>query len=175
MPRDIQLIWLDLHYELYKFILSKVKDKFLSEEILQDAFIKIHTHLHQLKDTTRLTSWAYQITRNTISDYYNKGQLVQNQPLVDLAVDDGEEPMYRSLSECINSKINLLPAADKEAVLLTYFQDYSQQEISDFLGISYSGAKNRVQRAREKLRLYILNCENVESDVNGKITDFDIQ
>ena len=52
------------------FILSKVKDATVTEDVLQDTFIKIHTKLHTLKDITKLKPWIFTIARNAIIDYF---------------------------------------------------------------------------------------------------------
>lgn len=60
----------------------------------------------------------------------------------------------------------------KEAILLTSFKDYSQLQLAHDKNISYSGAKSRVQRAKNLLKEDILDCPNVVTDANGKIIDF---
>lgn len=168
MNNQVEHIWLDLHNELNKFILSKIHEEAIAQDILQDVFIKVYLNIHQLNDSTKLTSWIYQITRNTITDYLKQHPFLPS--TVELVDEIQDEPVYQALSNCVNSKIDKLSDQDKKAILLTYFESYSQKELSDFLGISYSGTKNRIQRAREKLRKDILDCENVESDRKGKIT-----
>lgn len=170
MQDHVEYIWSDLHQELKKFILVKVKDPAMAEDLLQEVFIKVHLHLHQLKDPARLTSWVYQISRNVMADHFKQSKNIPVAGLPLWAESETEDHIYSSLSNCINGKIAKLPTKDREAVLLTYFQHYSQKELADFLGISYSGAKNRIQRARQKLRQEILDCENVSSDTSGKIT-----
>ena len=68
----MNIIWIDLNEELYQFILGKVKDEQTSKDIHQEVFLKVQTKLHQLKHISKLTSWVYQITRNSIIDYYRK-------------------------------------------------------------------------------------------------------
>src|SRR5690242_18264938 len=168
MDIPIKEIWADLYQELKKFISGKVKDIDATEDILQDVFLKVQLNLHTLTDCTKLTAWVYQITRNTIADHYRK---ISNSEVridgFDLAEQDTEEPLYISLSNCINQKINRLSEKYKQAILLTYLKDYSQIELAEELNISYSGAKTRVQRGREKLKDLILDCPNVETDGKG--------
>lgn len=168
----IQYIWSDLHTELKQFINHKVKNNSVSEDILQEVFIKIHVNLFQLKDSSKLTAWVYQITRNTIADFFRQQKGNESTRFPELPETEEQDNLYQSLGNCINGKIAKLSQKDKEAVLLTYFKNYSQKELAAFLGMSYSGTKNRIQRAREKLKISILNCENVKADANGKITDF---
>lgn len=173
MSPAIQDIWKDLHQELQKFIFSKVKDIEVSEDILQEVFIKIQLKVHTLKDCSKLTSWIYQITRNTITDFFRKQKSNSHTSIDNLELPIEEsEPLFEGLSNCINGKIGQLPDKYKEALLLTIFKDYSQKELAEYLGISYSGTKSRVQRAKEKLKGLVGDCENVETDSLGNIVDY---
>lgn len=175
MQQQILNIWTDLYQELKKFILSKVKDNDACNDILQDVFLKIHSNIHTLKECSKLTTWVYQITRNTVADYYRKRSPAAQIEDIDIAAEEFEEPLYQSLSNCINSKIKKLPQKYKQAILLTTFENYSQLKLAAELDISYSGAKTRVQRAREKLKDMIVGCPNVETDSNGNLTDFRVK
>lgn len=173
MEKEIEAIWVDLNEELYHFIVSKVNDAEVAKDILQDTFYKVQRSLHQLKQPSKLTSWVYQITRNTILDHYRKDLkklVLEQEP--DLAEDDGQDFEYAKLSNCINGKIQNLSTVYKEAIVLTYLKDYSQKQLAEHTKLSYSGAKSRVQKARDILKENMLDCPNVESDTSGKILDF---
>ena len=172
MDRQIQDIWTDLHQELKRFIFSKVKNMDTSDDILQDVFLKIQGNIHTLDDCSKLTSWVYQITRNTVADHFRKSYLEVSIDDFDFAEQESEEPLYQSLSNCINLKIDKLSEKYKQAILLTTFEGYSQITLAQELGITYSGAKTRVQRAREKLKTLISDCDNVGTDNKGNIIDF---
>jgi len=172
MYRQTVDIWTDLHQELNSFILSKVKDVEITNDILQDIFLKIQMNIHTLNDSSKLTSWVYQITRNTVTDYFRKAISSIQIDNIDIADKEYDEPLYQSLSNCINSKISLLPDKYRQAILLTTFESYSQMALSKELGISYSGAKTRVQRAREKLKELIIDCKNLDIDDKGNLISY---
>ncbi len=175
MKTEINNIWIDLNEELYKFILGKIKDEHTSKDIHQEVFLKIQTKIHQLKHTSKLTSWIYQITRNSIIDHYRKAKKNNNISIneFDIPEIDTHNFDYSNLTSCINQKIENLSIQHKEAIILTSFKNYSQKELADYLKISYSGTKSRVQKAKEILKENILDCPNVESDITGKILDFE--
>ena len=52
-------VWQKYSDDLKRFIISKVKNTTVADDILQDTFIKIHTNLHTLNDITKLKSWIY--------------------------------------------------------------------------------------------------------------------
>ena len=172
MQHDVQLIWRDLHHELRRFILAKVKDESLTDDLLQDTFLKIHLSLSGLKDCDKLTSWVYQITRNVITDHFRKAK--PQQSLTTFNATAEEEPDYENLSRCINSKIKALPPKYREAIVLTTFRNLPQTELANFLGISYSGAKSRVQRGRETLTQLVADCQLVETNQQGDITGHEL-
>ena len=131
MKTKIKTIWIDLNEELYMFILGKVKDQQISKDIHQEVFLKIQTKIHQLKHTSKLTSWVYQITRNTIIDYFRKVK-DKNISINDLDIPEaqGENFEYSKLTNCINQKIESLSSLHKEAIVLTSFKNYSQKELA---------------------------------------------
>lgn len=174
MIKSVENIWIDLHQELKKFIVSKVKDQEMSNDILQDVFLKIHLNIHTLKDCSKLTSWIYQITRNVIADFFRNKREYEDIHNFDLPEEE-QEPQYQALANCINSKIDNLPEKYKEAILFTTLKDFSQIELSHHLGISYSGTKSRVHRSKEKLKALVSACENVEKDEIGNIIDYEIK
>jgi RNA polymerase sigma-70 factor (ECF subfamily) len=173
MKKEIEIIWTDLNEELLRFIISKVKNEQLAKDIRQEVFLKVQLRIDQLKNTSKLTSWVYQITRNIIIDYFRKPNKKDSlKDDFDIPEDDNNDLEYSRLSNCINQKINQLSLKHKEAIILTSFKNYSQKELADHLKISYSGTKSRVQKARDLLKDDILNCPNVESDKAGKLIDF---
>jgi RNA polymerase sigma-70 factor (ECF subfamily) len=174
MKTEINTIWIDLNEELFKFILGKIKDEQTSKDIHQEVFLKIQSKIHQLKHTSKFTAWVYQITRNTIIDYFRK---VKDKNIsiegLDILETGDKDFEYSNLTNCINQKIETLSAQHKEAIVLTSFKNYSQKELAEHLKISYSGTKSRVQKARKILRENILDCPNVESDNAGNLLDFE--
>jgi RNA polymerase sigma-70 factor, ECF subfamily len=172
MEAQVREIWNDLHHELKKFIFSKVKDIDGTEDILQDVFIKIQQNLHKVSDYSKLTSWVYQITRNTVADHYRKNNSKRSLEGFDMAEQEEQEPVYMSLTNCIQKKIENLPEKYRQVILLAYFSNYSQIKSAGQLNISYSTVKTRVQRGREKLKALVLKCKNVQADGQGNIIAF---
>jgi RNA polymerase sigma-70 factor (ECF subfamily) len=57
----------------------------------------------------------------------------------------------------------------RDALILTELEGWSQKQLAEKAGISLSGAKSRVQRAKEKLKEVIFNCCTYEFDKYGNI------
>jgi RNA polymerase sigma-70 factor (ECF subfamily) len=166
-------LWETFSGPLHQFIQRRVSDPHSAEDILQDVFLKIHTHIDTLRTQDRLTSWIYQITRNAIADYYRAqrptAELVETLPVTDELVDDD---VVRELSPCVAAMVEGLPEVYHEALRLTEYEGLSQKALSDRLGISFSGAKSRVQRARAKIKEQLLDCCHFQFDYAGRIIDY---
>jgi RNA polymerase sigma-70 factor (ECF subfamily) len=68
------------------------------------------------------------------------------------------------LFPAVRTMVKSLPKQDRQALVLTEFQGLTQKEYGERLGLSFSGAKSRVQRAREKLKQMLLECCHVEEE-----------
>jgi RNA polymerase sigma-70 factor (ECF subfamily) len=168
-------IWEDFNDAMRGFILRRVREKEAVDDILQEVFIKILKNIDNLKDETKLRSWLYQITRNTIIDYYRyrKPEVVMPETIE----DSGDEPeadsqLAKDLSPCVRALMERLPDKYKSAIELTEFEGLTQKEMSDKLGLSLPGAKSRAQRAKEKMKGLLLECCSFELDQRGNILEY---
>lgn len=165
---EITLNWKTVQNELKAFVYKRVKDKALTDDIVQDVFVKMYTHIDQVKDTEKITAWLYQITRNIIVDHFRR----QSKPIIMLDIESDSE--QRNLNDCVSSclKEMLLTLPDKyrEAIELTEFNNLSQLQLAGKLGISYSGAKSRVQRARQMLKERMDQNYIIKMDSYGNVT-----
>ena len=171
MVNNIEILWQKFHKELKGFILSSVRDNDAANDILQEVFIKINENIHSLKDEKKLTQWIYQITRNAIIDYYRRTRQIET---LDYIIEE-EAPIKEAhikLSCCVLPFINQLAAPDREVLVLTDIEKLGQKELAVQFGISYSGAKSRVQRAREKLKDLFEQCCSIEYDKYGTVIDY---
>lgn len=173
MTIEVTTIWTDFHKELKAFILNKTRNSTDTDDILQDVFIKIIRNIDKVNNAENLRHYLYGIVRNAINDYFrNRKQVVENSETEEKITDEETQSLNATIAECcIKPFINKLPDNYREALLITEFQDISQKELAEKLNISYSGAKSRVQRGKEKLQKLILNCCAYQSDKYGNLMD----
>ncbi len=165
-----EAVWHALHDRLLRFIRARVEDDAGAEDILQEVFLKIHARIGSLRDEERLDGWVWQITRNAIADHHRGRRQTVALPEALPAPEDGEaevEEAARWLLPAVRATIDALPEPYREALLATEFDGLTQQELANRAGISVSGAKSRVQRAREKLKELLLECCHLEFDRRG--------
>ena len=176
MSMTTEHIWEAFHAPLRQFIRARVPDDTIAEDILQDVFLKIHQHIDALKDGKKLESWVYQITRNALIDYYRSHEQskesLETPEALELAEDLPDDDVVSELFPSVRAMVTNLPERDRQALILTEYQGFTQKELSERLGISFSGAKSRVQRAREKLKQQLLECCHFELDRRGHIINY---
>ncbi len=174
MVTTTEQAWEAFHTPLHQFIRRRVADEATAEDLLQEVFLKIHQHGNSLKDTRRLERWIYQITRNLIIDYYRSRQQTMTDTLdgLDLPEELPGDDIVGELLPCVQAMVLALPDQDRQALILTEYQGLTQKELGERLGLSFSGAKSRVQRAREKLKQELLACCHFDLDRRGHILDY---
>jgi RNA polymerase sigma-70 factor (ECF subfamily) len=150
-------IWKQFSTQLLGFIRSKISDEEQARDLLQEVFIKIHKHSDQLAEESKLGSWLYQITRNSITDYYRKKkpQLVG---IPDYLEEEQEDDTQEQFLRCLMPFVHELEPIYREALLQTTFGSQSQKTYAEREGLSYSAAKSRIQRARQQLKERFVTC-----------------
>lgn len=163
-------VYLEYEAKLRGFVLKRVRDKDEANDILQQLYVKLYKNCEQLPEVRNLNAWLYQIARNAVYDYYREqGRSIpieDESRLEEQFVQDAPQQESESL---VLPLINMLPPEYAEPLRLSEIEGISQKEIAERLGMSYSGAKSRVQRGREKLRELFLECCHLELDRKGAL------
>ena len=164
--KSTENIWHEYHLQTAAFIRSKVSEDAV-DDILQDVFMKIHTRIDSLKEDTKLESWLYQITRNTIIDHYRSKKTMDELPdWVEQLQPEEEESIRRELSSCLEPMVRELPDKYRNAIQMSEIENKTQKEVAKQESISLSGAKSRVQRGRALLKSMLYEC--CQFEINNK-------
>ncbi|WP_418603019.1 sigma-70 family RNA polymerase sigma factor [Hwangdonia sp.] len=162
---ETQNIWNNFSDELYFFILKKVKNKEVTNDVFQNAFLKIHTNLPKLKKEEKVKAWVFQIARNEINNHFNK----ESSDATKLgAVKDIDLQQYEHIC-CFDKFINDLPEIYKQVIELIYIRGKKQKDVAQALDISLENVKARVKRAKGILKNKFNQCCKFELDKNGKL------
>lgn len=130
-----------------------------SIDIVQDAFVKGYARLGDCRNPAHFRAWICRITRNLCLDYL-KNVRRSTIPLSAVpeasdihATDRGDVELSGTLQQALQS----LPVAMREAFLLKHDAEYTYEEVAEMTNASVSAVKMRVHRARESLRVFLLN------------------
>jgi RNA polymerase sigma-70 factor (ECF subfamily) len=161
-------IYPQLYREIKSFVYRRVKNLQDSEDIVQDVFIKAQLKSAQLKESEKFTAWMYSMTRNSIIDHFRSRQRTFDAATLEASQSDYNE-FNDCVVDCIGQLIHTLPSPYREALELADKQQVPQKELAERLGISYSGAKSRVQRARLMLKEKMEKLYKIETDGFGNV------
>jgi len=164
-------IWNEFHRELKSFIQKRVMDETIADDILQDVFLKMIDNANKIAQAKSVQHYIYAIARNATNDHFRKADKRSGfEKEYSLISKEETQTLNATIADCcIKPLIAQLPKKYQEALTKTEFEHISQKELAEQLNISYSGAKSRVQRGKEKLKELILACCNFPSDKYGNL------
>ena len=174
---EVKEIWATFNEELRNYIMRKVSDEQTANDIVQDIFEKVIKNIQKLENVENLQEYLYKMARNAVVDSFRSRKLIFEEidaNKVDSSIIVEEVTDSKSLNGiiskcCIKPFIQKLPEKYRDALVASEINNVSQKELAEQLNISYSGAKSRVQRGREKLKTLLQECCNFEYDAYGNL------
>ncbi len=150
--------------KIYTSILFLVKDKYVAEDLFQDVFIKIIDTIRNDRYTEegKFLSWSMRIAHNLCVDYFRK---VKRSPaiktsddrdifeLIDSETTRADAVMIQNQTQKKVCKLlDMLPAEQREVIVLRHYADMSFKEIADITGCSINTALGRMRYGLINLR-----------------------
>ena len=166
---NIVSIWNTYHRDIERFILSKVNDLFITDDLTQETFIKAQVNLEKLKDERKLKSWLLTIARNSVNDYFR-----QNKTTVPLDKEDGvaEEvtsPDEHRPEDCLPGIIKNLPKKYRYPLFLSDIKGEKQADIAAELQLPLATVKSQIQRARKLVKQSYIDCCDYDMNEQGHL------
>ncbi len=176
---DAEAIWQEFHDGLLGFINRRVRSRETAEDILQDVMLRIHRQAAGIDRAEAVGAWVHAIASNAIADHYRSAS-VRREVATEGDIEpeaggeqEAEAPDLRSeLAACIAPLLKRLPPDYREALTLTELEGLTQAEAAARTGLSLSGMKSRVQRARRQLKQVLTDCCEIEVDRRQSISDY---
>ena len=182
---DTERVWGELHTNIHRFVSRRVRQVADVDDIVQRIFLQVHRSLPTLREADRLHAWIYQVTRRAIADHY-RAPVHRHEVPAGAALDDvpddlpeagrvgeDEPSVLRELAACLQPLLADLALVDQGALRLVEVDGQTQVEAARRLGLSVSGMKSRVQRARRRLRSAVEACCRVEVDRRGGLIAYE--
>ena len=156
---------------VFGFIMSKIKNKDLADDIFQDTFVKVVNSLQKGKynEEGKFLPWVMRIAHNLIIDHFRrekKNKRISNSTDFDIfdVISNGErtqdEDMIRKrVHKDLNDLVEFLPIHQKNVLKMRYYEDLSFKKISQKTDVSINTALGRMRYA-------ILNLRNLSKQKN---------
>lgn len=175
MPDDrpcLTRAWRETRGELHGWLRYRLNGDSAADDLLQEVFLKALRQGEGFCAVENPRAWLFQVARNALADRLRANRCSIPLP-DDLAAPTPEAPSaFDDLSQCLPRVLNELSAKDRFAISFCDIEGHSLQALADNLGITLSGAKSRLQRARQRLKLQLVSACRVSFDERGQVIDY---
>lgn len=148
---------------LYKTAHGILHDEEDIEDVMQEAYIKGFTHLHQFKGTARFSTWLTRILINCALQHVSKlknSQAIsidevvedENEELGIDATESGKDEIGENLTKALEGAINHLPVKYRAVFMMREVEEMPIAEVASLLNISEENVKIRSHRAKNMLK-----------------------
>ena len=149
---------------VHALVWRKVGDFHIAEDITQETFLKAYQKLPTLKEPQRFSGWLYVIATNCCKAWLRKKRLLtqslENTSSEQLEkstysryiIEENEQTAAETRREVVKELLAELQESERTVITLYYLAEMTHEEISEFLGVSVAAIKNRLYRARNRLK-----------------------
>lgn len=139
---------------LYGFVFSMVKNHNLTDDIIQEAFIKAYRKISTFEEKSSFKSWLYRIALNQAKNELKSlsSKKMVNFEEVTLKVSGKKPVEQKQMQEVIAKVIEKLPEKQKTALTLRIFENLPFKEIAEIMQCPYDTAKANFRHAINSLR-----------------------
>jgi RNA polymerase sigma-70 factor, ECF subfamily len=146
---------------LFNFYAKMTQDRTVSEDLVQEVFLRILRYRQTYRPGTNFRAWMYQIARNTRIDQVRKVRPESpftSEPLAPTTFADSAQQLQEAA--LLQTALMHLPEDKREILILSRFQELKYDEIALLLGCEVGAVKVRVHRALQQLREIFLQLES---------------
>lgn len=145
---------------LYAVILRMTRNPQDAQDFVQEAFLKIYRQLGKYKETGTFSSWLYRVAVNHCLDEFRKKRLqtVSGESIEEQLTEKNHPEIIflkKEQQRQLERLLAALPDDERLIILLRYTNELSYEEISEVTGISLSTVRNKLHRAKKKMRAVV--------------------
>ena len=149
--------------DVFSFILKKVQDRTIADELTVAVFAKILTKLNLYDENFQFKTWILTIAQNSVIDYWRKKsrEEVFTDDFKDIKNEFEKSPeellISKQQQQHIISTIASMDAQYRKIIELRFFEEKSIKEIAETLNISVANTKVGIMRAKKILAELLKN------------------
>ncbi|MDH4204261.1 MAG: RNA polymerase sigma factor [Desulfobacteraceae bacterium] len=159
------------HDRLKKFVAITIRNEWVADDIVQEAFFRAHSKIATLKDNDKIGSWLFSIAYRLCMDHFRKERRNSPEEIADFGgmntsrYSTTERKLEQhQMSVCIQNQVLLLPENYRTVIWLFDVLGFTLKETADILELSLENVKIRLHRARKKLKFILSQNCSLEKD-----------
>lgn len=127
-----------------------------AEDVMQEACLKIWKEAPRWKPQAKFSTWLYRVVLNACLDRKRRIVPARAEEELDEIADD--KPMAdavmigRQRSDSVKVALQALPDRQRAAVILSYYEELSNQEAADSMGVALGAFQQLLFRAKQNLK-----------------------
>jgi RNA polymerase sigma-70 factor (ECF subfamily) len=147
--------------QIYRYVYRRVSDQQTAEDLVSQTFYDALSHLKSYEPRGYpFSAWLYKIAHNNVLKWYRTHSRIQKVDLDEIAelkdtTDLVEDETLRQEKEGIREVLDRLDFEDRELIRLKYFEEVSNIEIGQIMGITANNVGVKLYRALKKLKQLI--------------------
>jgi len=165
--KSLEILIIRHKQRIFSFILSKVSDREVAEDIFQDTFIKVINTLKRgaYNEEGKFLPWVMRISHNLIIDHFRRNKRLpkfnntDDFDIFDVLSDEmlsvENQIIKNQILEDVQKLVEELPDDQKEVLVMRMYKDMSFKEIAENTGVSINTALGRMRYALINLRKLI--------------------
>ena len=157
------------HRMLFHFFQRMTSNPTLSEDLVQEVFLRVLRFRHTFRGESQFTTWMYQIARNAAMDHFRKRKNEKSWDEEDMEEPVSQEPGHADKMEqdeetiLLREALSRLPAEKRELLILSRYQGLKYEQIAGILSTNVATVKVRVYRAVKELGEIFFRLQKVRA------------
>lgn len=148
--QDFTTLYQDLAPKILRYIMRLCGNSDVAEEILQETFLAMYTHLPSFQGRSSLSTWAYKIATNKLIDHHRNhwGKINVDSELLERTACKSPNPEKQAMvNEDVHrmqQALEKLPVQQKTALYLVRFEGLTYREAAEILNVGLPTVRMRV-------------------------------
>lgn len=136
------------------FLQQTLGDSQLSDDLAQDTFVKVYTHLQSFKGMSNFSTWLYRIAYNVWYDYIRSHKETQDIETPAVACKNSQGGNAALKMDLLNA-LKILSENERTCITLQLMDGLSIDKIAEVTGMAQGTIKSHLSRGKTKLASYL--------------------
>jgi len=146
---------------LFNYFHFQIRDRFKSEDLVQNVFYKILKYRHTFKEGSDFKVWMYAIARNEKVNYFKKNSSSYGEVVSEQSDEWNRNPEneleYKTDKNQLNRALEMISPDNRELIILSKYTGVPYRQIAELYGCTVGAIKVRIYRAIKELKNQYLN------------------